>query len=159
MKRAILIIVFIALAVAIVWIGTEYNRNISNQSQDAIDEQGAAAAQAQQQAMDNLKIQDISVGTGDVAEVGNMVTVNYTGTFDNGTKFDSSYDHGKPFSFVLGTGAVIKGWDLGISGMKVGGKRELTIPPELAYGPAGRPPVIPPNSTLHFTVELVSVSK
>ena len=106
--------------------------------------------------MDQLKIEDLVVGTGAEAKAGDVVTVQYTGTLDNGTKFDSSYDHGQPFTFVLGAGGVIQGWDQGIPGMKVGGKRRLTIPPALAYGDrsAGS---IPPNSTLHFDVELLTV--
>lgn len=108
--------------------------------------------------MENLKVSDIVVGTGTEAKAGNMVTVNYTGTLDNGSKFDSSYDRNEPFSFTLGAGEVIKGWDLGVAGMKVGGKRQLTIPPELGYGANGAGNVIPPNATLHFTVELLNVS-
>lgn len=110
--------------------------------------------------MDGLKIVDTTVGTGTVAENGDVVTVNYTGTLDNGTKFDSSYDHGQPFSFTLGAqgpGGVIEGWNLGVLGMKVGGTRELTIPSDLGYGPGGNGP-IPPNATLHFTITLLSVS-
>ncbi len=107
--------------------------------------------------MEGLQIKDIIAGAGAEAKNGNMVTVNYAGTLDNGTKFDSSYDRKTPFSFVLGAGQVIKGWDLGVAGMKIGGKRELIISPELGYGPAGAPPVIPPNATLHFSVELLEV--
>jgi FKBP-type peptidyl-prolyl cis-trans isomerase len=84
--------------------------------------------------------------------------VNYVGTLQNGQKFDSSYDRGTPFSFRLGVGAVIAGWDQGIPGMKVGGKRRLTIPPSLAYGSQGRPPTIPANATLIFEVELISIA-
>ncbi|OGY98891.1 MAG: peptidylprolyl isomerase [Candidatus Liptonbacteria bacterium RIFCSPLOWO2_01_FULL_45_15] len=108
--------------------------------------------------MENFKIREVIVGNGAEARNGDAVTVNYTGTLDDGKKFDSSYDRSEPFLFKLGAGDVIKGWDLGVAGMKVGGKRELTIPPELGYGPAGYPPVIPQNATLHFTVELLSVS-
>lgn len=91
-----------------------------------------------------------------VAEQGALVSVNYTGKFANGTTFDSSAGRG-PIKFVLGTGQVIKGWDEGILGMKVGDKKSLVIPPEKAYGAQGYPPVIPPNSTLYFDVELVDV--
>lgn len=104
-----------------------------------------------------LKVEDLKVGTGAVAESGKKVTVNYTGTLTDGTKFDSSYDHGSPFTFNLGAGEVIKGWDEGVAGMKIGGKRKLTIPPSLGYGPAGAPPVIPGNATLIFEVELLKV--
>lgn len=104
-----------------------------------------------------LKYTDEVVGTGESPKVGQTVTVHYTGTLENGTKFDSSVDHGQPYSFRIGTGVVIQGWDEGIMTMKVGGKRRLIVPPELGYGAAGRPPTIPPNSTLVFDIELLDV--
>lgn len=105
-----------------------------------------------------LGTKDEVVGTGAEAVAGKMVTVNYTGTLSDGKKFDSSYDHGQPFSFVLGAGQVIQGWDEGVAGMKVGGKRTLTIPPELGYGNQNvGGGLIPPNSTLIFEVELMDV--
>ena len=103
-----------------------------------------------------LKIQDLSIGTGASAKPGDTVTVNYLGTLENGTKFDSSYDRNQPFVTQIGVGQVIKGWDEGIPGMKVGGKRKLIIPPELGYGVQGAGP-IPPNSTLIFEVELMAI--
>lgn len=104
-----------------------------------------------------LKIEDLKIGSGAEAKPGNTVTVNYLGTLINGTKFDSSYDRGQSFSFLLGGGQVIPGWDQGLLGMKVGGKRKLTIPPTLAYGERGVPGAIPPNSTLIFEVELLGI--
>ncbi len=104
-----------------------------------------------------LKYQDLVVGNGPLAESGSQVTVHYTGWLTDGTKFDSSLDRNQPFPFTIGAGQVIPGWDEGVKGMRVGGKRKLTIPSDLAYGEAGRPPVIPPNATLVFDVELLSV--
>ena len=104
-----------------------------------------------------LEYWDIKVGTGAVAQSGKHVKVDYTGWLTNGKKFDSSVGTGKPFDFMLGASQVIKGWDEGVAGMKLGGKRQLRIPPDLAYGAAGYPPVIPANSTLIFDVQLVDV--
>src|SRR5450631_3820962 len=104
-----------------------------------------------------LEYWDIKVGTGPTAEKGQTVKVHYTGFLTTGKKFDSSVDRGEPFTFSLGQGQVIKGWDEGIAGMKVGGKRQLRIPPELGYGAQGGGWVIPPNATLLFDVELLGV--
>ena len=104
-----------------------------------------------------LEYWDIKVGTGAVAQSGQHVKVDYTGWLTNGKKFDSSVGTGKPFDFMLGASQVIKGWDEGVAGMKVGGKRQLRIPPDLAYGAKGYPGAIPPNATLIFDVQLVDV--
>ena len=104
-----------------------------------------------------LVIEELKVGAGAEAKQGANVTVHYVGTLTTGKKFDSSRDRGKGFSFKLGAGQVIKGWDQGVAGMKVGGMRKLTIPPHLAYGDRGFPGAIPPSSTLIFEVELLSV--
>ena len=104
-----------------------------------------------------LKYVDLVQGDGPNPRPGQTVTVNYTGTLENGRKFDSSYDHGKPYEFRIGTATVIKGWDEGLMSMKVGGKRKLTVPPALGYGVRGDPPNIPGNSTLVFEVELLGV--
>ena len=124
---------------------------------------GSNAAQEPVKAKSGLTYIDHKVGDGDEAVKGVMVTVHYTGwLYENGKrgkKFDSSHDRGRPFSFKLGAGMVIKGWDQGVKGMKVGGKRELIIPPDLGYGSRGAGNAIPPNSTLDFEVELLKVAK
>jgi FKBP-type peptidyl-prolyl cis-trans isomerase len=107
--------------------------------------------------MSGLQIEDMKPGAGAEAKHGDSVVVHYVGTLTDGKKFDSSRDRGKGFSFKLGAGQVIKGWDQGVAGMKVGQMRKLTIPPDLAYGAGGYPPVIPPNSTLVFEVELLEI--
>lgn len=107
--------------------------------------------------MADLMIEEVLVGSGDEAVAGKSVTVHYTGSFEDGRTFDSSVGRG-PFTFKLGAGQVIRGWDMGVAGMKVGGKRKLTIPSELGYGSRGAGGVIPPDTTLLFDVELLSVS-
>jgi FKBP-type peptidyl-prolyl cis-trans isomerase FkpA len=108
-----------------------------------------------------LQIEELAIGSGNSATAGQKVSVHYTGWLtqngNKGTKFDSSHDRGEPFIFPLGKGHVIKGWDEGVAGMKVGGKRKLTIPPALGYGARGAGGVIPPNATLMFDVELLAV--
>jgi FKBP-type peptidyl-prolyl cis-trans isomerase FkpA len=105
-----------------------------------------------------MKIEKITIGTGKSPKSGDTVTVHYTGWLTDGTKFDSSVDRNDPFAFVLGAGQVIQGWDEGVAQMKVGDKAKLTIPPEKAYGKDGYPGAIPPNATLIFEVELLSIS-
>src|SRR5436305_73153 len=104
-----------------------------------------------------LQYMDEKVGNGAAVRAGDVVQVHYTGTLKDGTKFDSSRDRGKPFSFHLGAGRVIKGWDEGVAGMKVGGKRTLVIPAQLGYGARGVPHLIPPNAELRFEVELLAI--
>ncbi|OGN02551.1 MAG: peptidylprolyl isomerase [Candidatus Yanofskybacteria bacterium RIFCSPHIGHO2_01_FULL_43_42] len=106
-----------------------------------------------------LVIQDVVVGTGKIAENGDTLNAHYVGTLESGTVFDESYGRGQPIQFVLGSGQLIQGWELGLIGMKEGGKRKLIIPPELGYGARGAGDIIPPNSTLLFEIELVSVTK
>jgi peptidylprolyl isomerase len=117
----------------------------------------ATTGGAAQSGSGKLEIVDIKKGTGAAAKAGQSVTVHYRGTLPNGKQFDASYDRGEPFTFPLGGGQVIKGWDQGVAGMQVGGKRKLTIPPELGYGAQGAGADIPPNSTLIFEVELLKI--
>lgn len=105
----------------------------------------------------DLMIKDISVGSGVEVKNGDTVEVHYVGVFLDGKKFDSSYDRGQPFTFTVGAGNVIRGWDQGLIGMKTGGRRQLVIPSELAYGAAGAPGAIPPNTPLAFEIELVAI--
>jgi FKBP-type peptidyl-prolyl cis-trans isomerase FkpA len=104
-----------------------------------------------------LQYWEIRVGTGEVAKEGSHVRVHYTGWLTTGKKFDSSVDRGQPFDFTIGNGEVIRGWEEGVAGMRVGGKRQLRIPPELGYGADGSPPTIPPNATLIFDIQLLAV--
>ncbi len=121
--------------------------------------ESTSSAQAQtDNNVQELKIDDQKVGSGAEAVSGKSITVHYTGTLTDGTKFDSSVDRGEPFTFNLGAGEVIQGWDKGFAGMKVGGKRKLTIPSDMAYGERGAGASIPPNSTLIFEVELLKVN-
>ncbi len=106
----------------------------------------------------SLETKDLEEGTGATAKAGDRVSVNYVGVnYKSGKEFDASWDRGEPFTFTLGAGEVIPGWDQGVEGMKVGGRRELIIPPELGYGSAGAPPAIPPNETLVFVVDLEAI--
>jgi FKBP-type peptidyl-prolyl cis-trans isomerase len=116
-----------------------------------------AAPHYEEEEIMELQIEDLKPGNGAEAVAGKNVTVHYVGTLTDGKKFDSSRDRGKGFSFRLGAGQVIQGWDKGVAGMKIGGLRKLTIPASLGYGDRGFPPVIPPNSTLVFEVELLGV--
>jgi peptidylprolyl isomerase len=127
---------------------------------------GSATATAEKPAVevpdgpapDTLQVEDLTEGEGDGAKAGDKLSVQYVGVlYKNGKEFDSNWGSGEPFDLELGAGSVIPGWDQGLEGMKVGGTRKLTIPPDLAYGAQGSPPAIPPNSPLVFVVELVGI--
>lgn len=127
---------------------------------DSLNQNTQPTSTAMNDASDSLQVTDETVGTGKTAEAGDTVTVNYVGTLADGTVFDASANHGTSgFSFALGAGQVIPGWDQGVAGMKEGGKRKLVIPPSLAYGASGAGGVIPPNATLTFEIELVKVAE
>lgn len=149
-------VIVVAAGAALVWGGLWYNKRAEERAAEEAKNVEAQVAEQERKIMEQLKIEDVRVGTGAEAKTGDVVKVNYLGTFTDGKKFDSSYDRGDPFEFTLGKGEVIPGWDRGVLGMKVGGKRRLTVPPELAYGPQGYGP-IPANSTLMFEIELLDV--
>jgi len=132
-----------------------YQKNIEEQKSNNM-EQIAKVSQSQDEKQ-GLKIEILKQGSGEEVKKNDVIAVHYTGRLEDGTKFDSSLDRGEPFTFTLGIGQVIKGWDLGVLGMKMGEKRQLTIPPELGYGAGGIGP-IPPNATLIFEVELLSIN-
>lgn len=147
--------IFAIIAVAMIGGGIYYSRNYMQNNINQPEAAAAPAAQENNNTMD-MQIEDVKVGSGPAAKEGDTVSVHYTGTFADGKKFDSSLDRGEPFSFTLGAGNVIEGWDKGVAGMQVGGTRKLVIPPALGYGPNDYGP-IPGNSTLYFTIELLEI--
>ena len=150
-SKTVVIGLGVVALVALIFVG----RNLGNNS---VNEQAniSTAFQNMQTNPSGLQWKDVTVGTGTEVKTGSTVSVHYTGTLANGTKFDSSYDRGEPFIFTIGADQVIPGWEEGLLGMKMGGKRELVIPPALAYGSRDLG-VIPSNSTLQFVVEVVVV--
>lgn len=158
-KNIFVVLVFVAIVIAgfaYISSGTEGGSAEEANPQSFEENAEGGVEGLQDNTGGDLQTEDLVVGTGDEAAPGKTVTVNYKGTLTDGTQFDSSYDRGEPFSFNLGSGSVIQGWDIGVAGMKVGGKRKLTIPPRLGYGERGTGG-IPPNSTLVFEVELLKV--
>jgi FKBP-type peptidyl-prolyl cis-trans isomerase len=152
-KQAIVVLI---IGIALLVIASLFIFRITDTMQPAVQPEPAKVTTMNTNNTKELKTEDIKVGTGKEVKSGDTVIINYVGTLTDGTKFDSSYDHGKPFETQIGTGQVIKGWDLGVVGMKIGGKRKLTIPPQLAYGNQAIGS-IPANSTLIFEVELIDI--
>ncbi|OGE33554.1 peptidylprolyl isomerase [Candidatus Daviesbacteria bacterium RIFCSPLOWO2_02_FULL_41_8] len=155
MKKIVYIGIVVLLVAGIIYTLTKGKKeeNVSTQDSNIPITQASPSATSSAE----LKIEDIKEGTGSAVKSGDIITIHYSGTLLNGTKFDSSYDRGQPFQTQIGVGQVIKGWDQGLIGMKVGGKRKLTIPPDLAYGERGAGAVIPPNATLIFDLELLDI--
>ncbi len=146
----VLVLVILAVGLYFVFMGSDKNTNPTN------NQNGDKSPTTQSFDIDGMKVEVLKTGTGVAAKNNDRVTVNYVGVLANGVKFDSSIDRNAPYSFTLGQGKVIKGWDLGVAGMKVGEKRKLTIPPDLAYGSGGFM-TIPPSATLTFEVELLKI--
>jgi FKBP-type peptidyl-prolyl cis-trans isomerase len=148
-KNILSLVIILFIVVALAWVIIK--EPASNSTTDSL---GVSSYEIQ-----GMKVEILQQGNGEATKSGDQVTVNYVGTLENGTKFDSSIDRGQPFKFTLGQNNVILGWELGVVGMKVGEKRKLTIPPELAYGSAGAGGVIPPNATLIFEIDLLGINK
>lgn len=149
MKKKILIGIVVLIAIGIIYTLTSGRKEENMSQTQNPNTQASPSAE--------LKIEDLKEGTGSAVQAGDNITINYKGTLLDGTKFDSSYDRNEPFQTQIGVGQVIKGWDEGIIGMKVGGKRKLTIPSDLGYGERGAGGVIPPNATLIFDLELLEI--
>jgi FKBP-type peptidyl-prolyl cis-trans isomerase len=154
MTRTLIVIAILVVAAAVIWAQTTAKKTSpvrpNTTAPSKVTGDGVKTASG-------LQYWDLRMGNGEVAKQGQRVRVHYTGWLTMGKKFDSSVDAGTPFDFTLGKGEVIKGWDEGVAGMRIGGKRQLRIPPDLAYGAEGSPPVIPANATLIFDVQLIAV--
>ncbi len=153
MQKKVIIGVVVLISAGIIFTIVSRNENMSQQ--DSTNKVTSTNTTASPSA--GLKIEDLKVGTGSAVKAGDTIKIHYLGTLENGKKFDSSYDRGEPFQTQIGVGQVIKGWDQGVIGMQIGGKRKLTIPSDLAYGERGAGGVIPPNATLIFELELLEI--
>lgn len=161
MKIPIIIVISVVavLALMVYFLIAPQSVSISNTIQSSVFEFGKPTENNPDNTMEQTKLQitDEKTGTGDPVKTGDRVSVHYRGTLQEGTEFDSSYKRNQPFSFTVGAGEVIQGWEQGLVGMKMGGKRKLIIPPELGYGSTGAGGVIPPNATLIFEIELIEI--
>ncbi len=151
------LVIFLLTAFALIPACTQ-NEGRKQEEQKVPQGAGQKTGTGMQKTPSGLQYEDLVPGSGDSPKAGKKVTVHYTGWLTNGTKFDSSVDRNEPFTFVIGAGQVIPGWDEGVMSMKIGGKRKLVIPPELGYGAAGAGGVIPPNATLVFEVILLDIN-
>jgi FKBP-type peptidyl-prolyl cis-trans isomerase len=154
-----LIIIILILVAGAVYLLLQNSKNTKIESSLTANVSGQSQQNSMSFDIQGMKVDVLQQGNGNEAKADDKVTVNYVGTLQNGTKFDSSIDRGQPFTFTLGQNSVIQGWELGVTGMKVGEKRKLTIPPELAYGNQAVGGVIPANSTLVFEVEMLGINQ
>lgn len=154
------IILIIIIVIILVATGIYYATKSGQSTQGKFKKQKSSESQTSLNSFDiqGMKVEIIKEGSGKEAKVGDNIVVNYVGTLEDGSKFDSSIDRQQPFPYTLGQNRVIQGWELGLLGMKVGEQRRLTIPPELGYGFQGRPPVIPENATLIFDIDMLSIN-
>ena len=160
MKKVLFIFLIVIVVISLAfWVRNRELNNHLSRSSISGNQENKQKSQAKEFEKSGLKIEILREGKGEKVKSGDSVSVNYIGRLEDGTKFDSSYDKGVAFNFKIGVGQVIKGWDIGILGMKVGEKRKLIIPPNLAYGTRGIPGVIPPNATLIFEVELLKIDR
>lgn len=158
-KKAILILIAVLVLITVgFWFLNKPEKTVTLDKKEGVQENMATdSGNPSTSLRAGLQIEDIKIGTGNAVTAGDTVVMHYSGTLTDGTKFDSSYDRGTPFTTRIGVGQVIQGWDMGVPGMKIGGKRKLTIPSALGYGESGAGGVIPPNATLVFEVELLEI--
>ena len=160
MKKVLFIFLIVIVVISLAfWVRNKELNNHLSRSSISSNQESKQKSQAKEFEKNGLKIEILREGKGEKVKSGDSVSVNYIGRLEDGTKFDSNFDRGVPFNFKIGAGQVIKGWDIGVLGMKIGEKRKLIIPPDLAYGTRGIPGAIPPNATLIFEVELLKIDR
>jgi len=160
MKKVLFIFLIVIVVISLAfWVRNRELNNHLSRSSISGNQENKQKSQAKEFEKSGLKIEILREGKGEKVKSGDSVSVNYIGRLEDGAEFDSSFDRGVPFNFKIGAGQVIKGWDIGVLGMKIGEKRKLIIPPDLAYGTRGIPGAIPPNATLIFEVELLKIDR